>query len=187
MLSRADLQRHTGGHPSFQMQYLRASREALLRSGCPKWVASAKARKPAGRSDGGKTSLISRSRKRTNFEIPPGDDWVDFTLKLHYISCMIDKKPRRPRESAAGALARWESESGAPQPKSESNRETRAALAKEEEHVLRCLGAAVIMQWNDLPTQIQRDLFDHAISDGRAASHSSAEGANRTLPSHPQE
>ena len=34
----------------------------------------------------------------------------------------------------------------------------------QEEHVLRCLGAAVIMQWNDLPTKIQRDLFDHAIS-----------------------
>jgi hypothetical protein len=79
---------------------------------------------------------------------------------------MIDKKPRRPKESAAGALAGWESEGGAPQPKSESNRETRAALAQEEEHVLRCLGAAVIMQWNDLPTQIQRGLFDHAISMG---------------------
>src|SRR6266851_9014193 len=39
-------------------------------------------------------------------------------------------------------------------------------LAKEEEHALRCLGAAVIMQWNDLPTKIQRDLFDHAISMG---------------------
>ncbi len=58
------------------------------------------------------------------------------------------------------------SEGGVPQPKSENNRETRAALAKEEEHVLRCLGAAVIMQWNDLPTKIQRDLFDHAISMG---------------------
>jgi hypothetical protein len=110
---------------------------------------------------------LSQPRKN-HFEIPPGDDWVDFTLKLHYISCMIDKKPRRPKESAAGALARWEGEGGAPQPKSESNRETRAAIAKEEEHVLRCLGAAVIMQWNDLPTQIQRGLFDHAISIGES-------------------
>jgi hypothetical protein len=56
---------HTGGHPSFQMQYLRASREALLRSACLKRAASAKSRKPAGRLDGGKTSLICRSRKRT--------------------------------------------------------------------------------------------------------------------------
>jgi hypothetical protein len=69
MLTRASLQRHTGGQPSFQMQYLRASREALLRSGCPKWAASAEARKPAGRRDGGKTSLISRSRKRTTSRV----------------------------------------------------------------------------------------------------------------------
>jgi hypothetical protein len=100
------------------------------------------------------------------FEIPPGGEWVDFTRKLHHISCMTEKNPRRPKESTAGALASWEGEGGAPQPKSDSNRDTRAALAKEEEHVLRCLGAAVIMHWNDLPTQIQRNLFDHAISMG---------------------
>jgi hypothetical protein len=40
------------------------------------------------------------------------------------------------------------------------------SLAKEEEHILRCLGAAVIMQWDDLPTAIQRELFEHAISMG---------------------
>jgi hypothetical protein len=28
-----------------------------------------------------------------------------------------------------------------------------ATLAEEEEHVLRCLGAALIMQWNTLPTK----------------------------------
>jgi hypothetical protein len=41
------------------------------------------------------------------------------------------------------------------------------SLAKEEEHILRCLGAAVIMQWDDLPTAIQRELFEHAISIGK--------------------
>ena len=40
-------------------------------------------------------------------------------------------------------------------------------LAKEEEHILRCLGAAVIVQWDDLPTDIQRELFEHAISMGK--------------------
>ena len=81
---------------------------------------------------------------------------------------MTGKKPRRQKQSAqlTRALARGEGEGGTPQPKSENNPETRAALAKEEEHVLRCLGAAVIMHWNDLPTKIQRDLFDHAISMG---------------------
>jgi hypothetical protein len=34
----------------------------------------------------------------------------------------------------------------------------------EEEKVLRCLGAAVIMRWNTLPRKIQRELFDYAGS-----------------------
>ena len=39
-------------------------------------------------------------------------------------------------------------------------------LADEEDHVLRCLGAALIMQWNTLPTKLRRDLFDNAGSMG---------------------
>jgi hypothetical protein len=39
-------------------------------------------------------------------------------------------------------------------------------LAAEEEHILRCLGAAVIMQWNTIPTKLQRELFDTAGSMG---------------------
>ncbi len=35
-------------------------------------------------------------------------------------------------------------------------------LAADEEHILRCLGAALIMQWNTLPTKLQRALFDSA-------------------------
>ena len=35
-------------------------------------------------------------------------------------------------------------------------------LAEQEEHVLRCLGAALIMQWNTLPRKLQRELFDNA-------------------------
>lgn len=40
------------------------------------------------------------------------------------------------------------------------------SLAKQEEHVLRCLGAALIMQWNTLPKKLQRELFDNASSMG---------------------
>jgi rubrerythrin len=40
------------------------------------------------------------------------------------------------------------------------------ATAQIEEHVLRCLGAAVIMQWNTMPTKLQRELFDTAASMG---------------------
>ena len=40
------------------------------------------------------------------------------------------------------------------------------APAAEEEHILRCLGAAVIMQWNNIPKKLQRELFDNAGSMG---------------------
>ena len=42
----------------------------------------------------------------------------------------------------------------------------RATLAAEEERILRCLGAAVIMQWNTIPAKLQRELFDTAGSMG---------------------
>jgi len=42
-------------------------------------------------------------------------------------------------------------------------------LAATEEHVLRCLGAAVIMQWNTIPKKLQRELFDSAGSIGDLA------------------
>jgi len=38
------------------------------------------------------------------------------------------------------------------------------SFAADEEKILRCLGAAVIMQWNTLPTKLQRELFDKAGS-----------------------
>jgi hypothetical protein len=41
-----------------------------------------------------------------------------------------------------------------------------ATAAKIEERILRCLGAAVIMQWDTIPTKLQRELFDTAGSMG---------------------
>ena len=49
----------------------------------------------------------------------------------------------------------------------EQNQPRGAALAAEEEHVLQCLGAAVIMQWSALPTTLQREIFNTAGSVGR--------------------
>jgi hypothetical protein len=43
---------------------------------------------------------------------------------------------------------------------------SRSAVAESEEHILRCLGAAVIMEWNTIPTKLQRELFDTAGSLG---------------------
>jgi hypothetical protein len=42
----------------------------------------------------------------------------------------------------------------------------RTALAEEEEQILKCLGAAVLMRWNTVPTKLQRELFDCASSIG---------------------
>jgi hypothetical protein len=41
-----------------------------------------------------------------------------------------------------------------------------AALAQEEEQILRCLGAALILQWNTLPQKLRRELFDSAGTMG---------------------
>jgi hypothetical protein len=43
---------------------------------------------------------------------------------------------------------------------------SRRTVAEIEEHILRCLGAAVILQWNTIPTKLQRELFDTAGSLG---------------------
>ena len=58
-------------------------------------------------------------------------------------------------------------------------------LAAQEEHVLRCLGAALIMQWNALPTKLQRELFDDASSMGELLDTVSLRGQiARFLHSH---
>ncbi len=40
------------------------------------------------------------------------------------------------------------------------------AVAKIEEHILRCLGAAVMLHWSTIPKKLQRELFDTAGSLG---------------------
>lgn len=65
-----------------------------------------------------------------------------------------DAKSIATSESEGGIVTSW------------TDRDQPAALAKEEEHILRCLGAAVIMHWHHLPTDIQRELFEHAVSMG---------------------
>ena len=42
------------------------------------------------------------------------------------------------------------------------------ALSDGEQRVLQCLGAAVLLQWNDLPTPIQQQLFEHAAAMAEA-------------------
>jgi hypothetical protein len=88
-----------------------------------------------------------------------------------HIECMIAKTPKRRKASnpLASAVARWESEGGALlTPASELSRDKPAPLSEGEERILQCLGAAVLLQWNDLPTRIQRQLFEHAVAMGEA-------------------
>jgi hypothetical protein len=73
---------------------------------------------------------------------------------------------KRDRSATRNQLARWDNEGGAPLSDQDAAEETQAALAEDEENILRCLGAAVIMQWSDLPTHIQRRLFANAASMG---------------------
>ena len=63
----------------------------------------------------------------------------------------------------ATALDRWDEEGGAqelawPLPYEASD------LRDVELRVLECLGAALVSEWNDLPTDVQRRLFEHAAS-----------------------
>jgi len=58
------------------------------------------------------------------------------------------------------ALARWENEGG----RLDAHWAERAASIQEEEHLLNCLGVAVIKCWNDLPVEVQRELFTKAAS-----------------------
>jgi hypothetical protein len=97
-----------------------------------------------------------------------GKSHVVKTSRLaHNIRRMSRKEPKRSGGSDQNkAIARWDNEGGAPKGAPQDDRNELAPLTNEEEHILRRLGAAVIMQWNDLPTKIQRELFEHATSMG---------------------
>lgn len=65
----------------------------------------------------------------------------------------------------ARALARWENEGGATI-SAEQDDDGRVMLSQAEQRILQCLGAAVIAQWAELPTDIKKALFEHAVSSG---------------------
>ena len=80
------------------------------------------------------------------------------------ILATVASKSPRDKSITRDQLASWDNEGGATPSNLDTTEETQAALAEEEENILRCLGAAVILQWNDLPTHIQRRLFENAAS-----------------------
>jgi hypothetical protein len=70
----------------------------------------------------------------------------------------------RKRTNNAKALEAWDNEGGITPRSPRKDGDKRTALTEKEQHILRCLGAAVIMQWNDLTTDTQRELFEAAVS-----------------------
>jgi len=68
---------------------------------------------------------------------------------------MADDKARFDTDAQlTRALRRWEGEGGAMEDHH---------LAVSETNILKCLGAAVVLTWNDLPRPLQRELFLHAL------------------------
>ena len=51
-----------------------------------------------------------------------------------------------------------------------------SAQPSQKELILRCIGAALIMQWNTLPAKLQRELFDNAGSMGELLNTSALRG-----------
>jgi hypothetical protein len=49
-------------------------------------------------------------------------------------------------------------------------------IADDEDLMLRCLGAAVVMQWSTLPTKLQRELFDNASAVGELSETAARRG-----------
>ena len=63
------------------------------------------------------------------------------------------------------------------------NYDNRTALAEEEEQILKCLGAAVLMRWNTVPTKLQRELFDCASAIGDLQQTTPRQRTDSSLPS----
>jgi len=63
----------------------------------------------------------------------------------------------------ANGLDRWDEEGGAPAALWPGPYET-GDLLDVERRVLECLGAVQVSEWNNLPTDVQRRLFEHAAS-----------------------
>jgi hypothetical protein len=61
-------------------------------------------------------------------------------------------------------LGRWDDEGGAPAVPSPLRYDV-GGLPETERRILECLGAALVGAWHDLPTDIQRTIFQRATAD----------------------
>lgn len=74
--------------------------------------------------------------------------------------------PEKAESQNEHALERWDNEGGTTSRLgSEALIAKLKSLAPTELQVLQCLGAAVVLEWNELPTDVQRILFKLASAD----------------------
>ena len=64
---------------------------------------------------------------------------------------------------------------------STNEEEEEEIVSAKEEHMLRCIGASVILLWNTIPTKLQRELFDTAGSMGNLEKPASFEAGSRAF------
>ena len=83
---------------------------------------------------------------------------------------MLEKQQKRSRADLqmASALAVWEDEGGSSWAFPAAASDRIDGLAGPERHVLECLGAAVVLAWNELPMNVQRAVFRHASAVNEA-------------------
>ena len=72
----------------------------------------------------------------------------------------MSKDKKKSETGDETALSEWEAKGGSLI--SEPQRLKHIQLGEREQYVLYCLGGAVLMQWNELPNNIQRVLFERA-------------------------
>ena len=79
---------------------------------------------------------------------------------------MTEKRSQRAqaKDQMAAALDRWEGEGGA-QVLPWALRYEGGDLGDKERQILECLGAALVSRWNELPTDVQRAIFQHAAAN----------------------
>lgn len=87
---------------------------------------------------------------------------------MRYISRSNDEEspPVQALSPLARALYRWENEGGATSSSLGDESDGFGVLSLAEQQTLQCLGAAVIAQWTGLPTDVQKALFEDAVSSG---------------------
>lgn len=73
------------------------------------------------------------------------------------------------RAQTSDSLERWDSEGGAAAGlRSEALITRMETLHDSERQILQCLGAALVVEWNELPTGVKRTLFKLASAENYA-------------------